>query len=54
MRQAEKSRLYLLPGLHVEISATEIREQVADGGIMGAKLLPDAVAEYIREHGLYR
>ena len=49
-----KSRLYLLPGLHVEISATEIREQVADGGFTGAKLLPEAVAEYIRERQLYR
>lgn len=52
-----KARFYLLPGLHVEISATEIRAQAsaaADGFENQSKLLPDAVAEYIRAHGLYR
>lgn len=51
------SRFYLLPGLHVDISASAIRAQVntalssvaADSG-----LLPIAVAEYIRKHRLYR
>ena len=48
---------YLLPGLHVEISASEIRRQVhaARGRLRaGHQLLPDAVAEYIAEHNLYR
>jgi hypothetical protein len=52
-----RSPLYLLPGLHVEISASEIREQIraalgdpADG----RELLPRAVLEAIRERGLYR
>ena len=49
--------LYLLPGLQVEISASEIRLQVrsALGRLAaGHELLPDAVAEYIAAHGLYR
>lgn len=48
---------YLLPGLHVEISASEIRRQVhaARGRISsGHDLLPDKVAEYIAAHNLYR
>ena len=47
---------YLLPGLDVEISASEIRAQVrsssADSAAAGS--LPPRVAAYIREHGLYR
>ena len=49
--------LYLLPGLHVEISASEIRRQArAAAGRLpsGHELLPDAVTEYIAVHGLYR
>jgi len=49
--------LYLLPGLHVEISASEIRRQAhaASGRLpAGHELLPDSVAEYIAGHGLYR
>jgi nicotinate-nucleotide adenylyltransferase len=47
---------YLLPGLEVEISASEIRAQVNE--ILGARsagrdLLPQAVSAYIRIHGLY-
>lgn len=48
--------LYLLPGLHVEISASEIRRQVqaARGRLaVGHELLPEAVSEYIAAHGLY-
>jgi len=48
-----RAQLYVLPGLHVEISATEIRALAAEGAPTGAKLVPDAVAEYIRERGLY-
>jgi nicotinate-nucleotide adenylyltransferase len=47
---------YLLPGLHVEISASEIRRQVqaARGRLAaGHELLPEAVSEYIAAHGLY-
>ena len=48
---------YLLPGLEVEISASEIRRQVsgASGRLCaGHDLLPDAVCDYIAAHGLYR
>ena len=47
---------YLLPGLHVDVSASEIRRQVQavlGSRQAGAGLLPDAVADYIRSHGLY-
>lgn len=53
----DRTPFYLLPGLHVEISASEIREQVRStaGGItVGHELLPASVSDYIREHGLYR
>ena len=52
-----KACFYLLPGLDVDVSASEIRRQVkgaGDGLEVGQELLPDAVAAYIREHGLYR
>jgi nicotinate-nucleotide adenylyltransferase len=48
---------YLLPGLHVEISASQIRRQVraALGRLpAGHELLSDAVCEYIAAHRLYR
>jgi len=56
---------YLLPGLNVEISASDIRgairdqvkEQLAAQPVemaSGAKLLPDAVLDYILSHGLYK
>ncbi len=48
---------YLLPGIAIEISATEIRQQVSaavDRLCAGHELLPDAVCSYIAAHGLYR
>jgi nicotinate-nucleotide adenylyltransferase len=48
---------YLLPDLEIEISASDIRSQVSaalDRQCAGHELLPDAVCEYIAEHGLYR
>jgi nicotinate-nucleotide adenylyltransferase len=48
---------YLLPGLEIEISATEIRQQVGaalDRLCAGHELLPDSVCDYIASHGLYR
>jgi nicotinate-nucleotide adenylyltransferase len=63
-RARERAPLYMLPGLHVEISASEIREGIREGirkgdsaqaGADGEKaLLPGAVQEYVRAHGLYR
>jgi nicotinate-nucleotide adenylyltransferase len=48
---------YLLPELEIEISASEIRQQVraAAGGLATEReLLPALVSDYIRAHGLYR
>jgi nicotinate-nucleotide adenylyltransferase len=56
---------YLLPGLHAEISASDIRARIRDqirghesaleaGPAMSGKLLPEAVLDYIRAHGLYQ
>jgi nicotinate-nucleotide adenylyltransferase len=59
----EQTPLYLLPGLEIEISASEIREQMlireqarASAGAPPPEraLLPVPVSEYIRAHGLYR
>ncbi|MGP8174536.1 MAG: nicotinate (nicotinamide) nucleotide adenylyltransferase [Terracidiphilus sp.] len=53
----DSAPFYLLPGLEVEISASEIREQVraaAGGRAPERKLLPAPVSAYIRAHGLYR
>jgi nicotinate-nucleotide adenylyltransferase len=52
-----RAPFYLLPDLDVEISASEIRAQIRVGGAGGPderKLLPEKVAEYVRERGLYR
>jgi len=48
---------YLLPGVNVEISASEIREQVGAARsslALGHELLPDSVTAYIRSQGLYQ
>jgi nicotinate-nucleotide adenylyltransferase len=56
----ERAPFYLLPGLHVEISATEIRRQVGEGAERAAgnppadrNLVPAAVEAFIRAHRLY-
>jgi len=49
--------LYLLPDLHIEISASQVRERIQDAaGASDPKtqLLAPAVLAYIRSHGLYR
>ncbi len=60
-RAGERTPLYLLPGLHVEISASDIREQLRELGGAASTVppprdatLPVAVLDYIRSHGLYR
>jgi len=50
------AKFYLLPGLDIRISASEIRERLhaaPDAAGMCA-WLPDAVAGYVQAHGLYR
>jgi nicotinate-nucleotide adenylyltransferase len=52
----ELTPLYLLPGLDVEISASEIRTLVlqhAESNSAERELLSPPVSEYIRAHGLY-
>jgi len=53
----EAAPLYVLPGLHVEISASQVREQIgnaADAPVAGSDALCSVVLGYIRSHGLYR
>ena len=52
---------YLIPGLHIDISASQIRDQIrgqaqpaAVGQTPEPALLPPSVFEYIRAHSLYR
>ncbi|UWZ85447.1 nicotinate (nicotinamide) nucleotide adenylyltransferase [Occallatibacter riparius] len=54
--QGRTAALYVLPGLDVEISATEIRAQIKAGrpADPARPLISPAVARYIREHGLYQ
>jgi nicotinate-nucleotide adenylyltransferase len=52
----QRAPFYLLPGLDVEISGTEIRAQLRDsssGQIAIRSLLPAPVRDYIVQHGLY-
>jgi nicotinate-nucleotide adenylyltransferase len=57
----DRAPFYLLPGLDVEISASEIRTRIRAqvraapaSPCAGDALLPAAVADYVRAHGLYR
>jgi nicotinate-nucleotide adenylyltransferase len=49
----QSARLFMLPDLDQDISATEIRTALGEGS-EPQTVLPPAVAEYIRSHGLYR
>jgi nicotinate-nucleotide adenylyltransferase len=51
--QGETTRLYLLPDLAEDVSASEIRAALQRGAGESSVLSP-RVAAYIREHGLYR
>jgi nicotinate-nucleotide adenylyltransferase len=56
-QSGDRTPFYVLPRLHVEISASEIRAQIhAASGNPAAEpdLVPQAVREYIVQHGLYR
>lgn len=48
-----QSRLYLLPDLREDISATQIRSALARGGDDNT-VLPSLVVAYVHAHGLYR
>jgi len=54
---AATAPLYLLPELHVEISASQVREQIQnepDSSLAEPQLLSPAVLGYVRSRGLYR
>jgi nicotinate-nucleotide adenylyltransferase len=55
-RQGDTAKFYLLPGLDIRISASEIRERLRaapdEAGLRS--WLPDAVAGYVQAHRLYR
>jgi nicotinate-nucleotide adenylyltransferase len=51
--EAERSGVKRLHTRRVDISSTELRARVADGRTIRG-FVPDAVAEYIAEHRLYR
>lgn len=48
-----RQRLIILPAPQLEISATELRQRVAEGRPVKYQL-PDVVEQYILQHGLYR
>jgi nicotinic acid mononucleotide adenylyltransferase len=52
-----RAPLYVLPGLDVDISASDIRAQIhaASGSLAsGRELVPNTVRDYIVQHNLYR
>jgi nicotinate-nucleotide adenylyltransferase len=56
-RAGSRTPFFLLPGLNVEISASEIRAQLhaaLESRATGDELLPRAVGRYVRSRGLYR
>ncbi len=50
---AADGRITELGNLHLDISATELRERLARGAPVRYQM-PDEVIEYIRDHGIYR
>jgi nicotinate-nucleotide adenylyltransferase len=51
--QVPAGRVHLLESVHEEVSATELRQRLERGDPC-TDLIPAAVLEYIRGHGLYR
>ena len=50
----EVAPFYVLPSLHMDISASQIRSEIRRGARSIPSLLPGSVARYITEHALYR
>jgi nicotinate-nucleotide adenylyltransferase len=63
-KPGERTEFYLLPGLDCDISATEVRAQMrnwmraqelaATGEGGGERMVPEAVARYVKAKGLYQ
>ena len=53
LRPAQRARIHLIESVHVEVSATELRQRMVEGERC-EDLLPGQVADYIAAHGLYR
>lgn len=55
-RLGQTAPFYLLSGVYVDISASQIRAMLRSGGGDPASngLLPSAVADYLRSHAIYR
>ena len=52
LTREQRARCHLLDSVHEEVSATELRKQLAAGETC-EPMLPAAVSAYIRERGLY-
>jgi nicotinate-nucleotide adenylyltransferase len=50
---AARGRVSEVGGLHLDISATDLRERLAQGAPVRYQM-PDAVVDYIQQHGIYR
>ena len=53
LTKEQASHVHLLQDVHYDISSTYLRERLAAGD-SARDLLPDSVARYIRDHGLYK
>ena len=50
--RARGAQIAILPVVQMDISSTEIRRRLAEGGTLEG-LVPRQVEQYIRAHGLY-
>lgn len=50
----QEAPFYVLPGLQIDISASQIRQEIRLHGLEPPRLLPAAVAQYIAQKRLYR
>jgi nicotinate-nucleotide adenylyltransferase len=51
---ASSSRVHFVRNEAVKVSATEIRKQLAEGGVPPADAVPELVLEYIQKYSLYQ